>query len=420
MRKAKNIFENIDYLSVILYLVLVFIGFFNIYASEFNDDANEIFNLSKRHGKQLLFIFISSLIAFFLIIIDWKFFFSLSFLIYALSISSLILILFVGKITNGSLSWFDFGSFRIQPSEFAKFATSLALARYINLFSIKKFNFSKTILCFGLVLIPLLLITIQNDTGTALVFLSFVLVLYREGLTENVLIFGLSIFLLTIMCLILDFFVFLIILFFIVSVIFYFLKKKRKNIINILVLFVFCIAYSYCVSYIVKNILPKHQSDRIMVVLGQKKDPYGIGYNVIQSKIAIGSGGLIGKGFLKGTQTRFDFVPEQSTDFIFCTIGEEWGFSGALIFISLYLALLLRILFLSERQRSNFSRVYGYSVACILFVHFLINIGMTIGLFPVVGIPLPFISYGGSSLISFTILLFVFLNLDSYRLQILR
>ena len=420
MRKAKNIFENIDYLSVILYLVLVFIGFFNIYASEFNDDANEIFNLSKRHGKQLLFIFISSLIAFFLIIIDWKFFFSLSFLIYALSISSLILILFVGKITNGSLSWFDFGSFRIQPSEFAKFATALALARYINLFSIKKFNFSKTILCFGLVLTPLLLITIQNDTGTALVFLSFVLVLYREGLTENVLIFGLSIFLLTILSLILDFFVFLIILSFIVSVIFYFLKKKKKNIINILVLFVFCISYSYSVSYIVKNILPKHQSDRIMVVLGQKKDPYGIGYNVIQSKIAIGSGGLIGKGFLKGTQTRFDFVPEQSTDFIFCTIGEEWGFSGALIFISLYLALLLRILFLSERQRSNFSRVYGYSVACILFVHFLINIGMTIGLFPVVGIPLPFISYGGSSLISFTILLFVFLNLDSYRLQILR
>ena len=420
MRKAKNIFENIDYLSVILYLALVFIGFFNIYASEFNDDSNEIFNLSKRHGKQLLFIFISSLIAFFLIIIDWKFFFSLSFLIYALSISSLILILFVGKITNGSLSWFDFGSFRIQPSEFAKFATSLALARYINLFSIKKFNFSKTILCFGLVLIPLLLITIQNDTGTALVFLSFVLVLYREGLTENVLIFGASIFLLTIMCLILDFFVFLIILFFIVSVIFYFLKKKKKNIINILVLFVFCVAYSYSVSYVVNNILPKHQSDRIMVVLGQKKDPYGIGYNVIQSKIAIGSGGLIGKGFLKGTQTRFDFVPEQSTDFIFCTIGEEWGFSGALVFISLYLALLLRILFLSERQRSNFSRVYGYSVACILFVHFLINIGMTIGLFPVVGIPLPFISYGGSSLISFTILLFVFLNLDSYRLQILR
>ena len=420
MRKAKNIFENIDYLSVILYLALVFIGFFNIYASEFNDDSNEIFNLSKRHGKQLLFILISSLIAFFVIIIDWKFFFSLSFLIYALSISSLILILFVGKITNGSLSWFEFGSFRIQPSEFAKFATSLALARYINLFSIKKFNFSKTMLCFGLVLIPLLLITIQNDTGTALVFLSFVLVLYREGLTENVLIFGISIFLLTILCLILDFFVFLIILFFIVSVIFYFLKKKKKNIINILILFVFCIAYSYSVSYIVKNILPKHQSDRIMVVLGQKKDPYGIGYNVIQSKIAIGSGGLIGKGFLKGTQTRFDFVPEQSTDFIFCTIGEEWGFSGALVFISLYLALLLRILFLSERQRSNFSRVYGYSVACILFVHFLINIGMTIGLFPVVGIPLPFISYGGSSLISFTILLFVFLNLDSYRLQILR
>ena len=420
MRKAKNIFENIDYLSVILYLALVFIGFFNIYASEFNDDSNEIFNLSKRHGKQLLFILISSLIAFFLIIIDWKFFFSLSFLIYALSISSLILILFVGKITNGSLSWFDFGSFRIQPSEFAKFATALALARYINLFSIKKFNFSKTILCIGLIIVPLLLITIQNDTGTALVFLSFVLVLYREGLTENVLIFGFSIFLLTIMCLIFDFFVFLIILFLVASVIFYFLKKKKKNIINILVLFVFCVAYSYSVSYIVKNILPKHQSDRIMVVLGQKNDPYGIGYNVIQSKIAIGSGGFLEKDFLKGLKQDLILFPSKVQTLFFVQLEKNGGFSGALIFISLYLALLLRILFLSERQRSNFSRVYGYSVACILFVHFLINIGMTIGLFPVVGIPLPFISYGGSSLISFTILLFVFLNLDSYRLQILR
>ena len=420
MRKAKNIFENVDYLSVILYLLLVFIGFFNIYASEFNDDSNEIFNLSKRHGKQLLFIFISSLIAFFLIIIDWKFFFSLSFIIYALSIISLILILFIGKITNGSLSWFDFGSFRIQPSEFAKFATSLALARYINLFSIKKFNLSKTILCISIITIPLLLIIFQNDTGTALIFLSFILVLYREGLTENILIFGLSVFVLSIMCLIIDFFILIIVLVIISCIIFYFLKKKKKNFINIIILLFFCIAYSYFINYTVKNILPKHQSERIMVVLGQKKDPHGIGYNVIQSKIAIGSGGLIGKGYLKGTQTRFDFVPEQSTDFIFCTIGEEWGFLGALIFICLYISLLLRILFLSERQRSNFSRVYGYSVACILFFHFIINIGMTIGLFPVVGIPLPFISYGGSSLISFTILLFVFLNLDSYRLQILR
>ena len=420
MRKAKNIFENIDYVSVVLYLLLVFIGYFNIYASEFNDDSNEIFNLSKRHGKQLLFIFISCLIAFFIIIIDWKFFFSLSFLIYAISIGSLILILFIGKITNGSLSWYDFGSFRIQPSEFAKFATALVLSRYINIFSIKKLDFSKTILCISLILIPLILIIFQNDTGTALVFLSFVLVLYREGLTENVLIFGFSIFFLTIMCLVLDLFILFIILFCITCLIFYFLKKKKKNIINIIVLFFFCVTYSYSVSHIVKNILPKHQSDRIMVVLGQKEDPFGIGYNVIQSKIAIGSGGFFGKGFLKGTQTRFDFVPEQSTDFIFCTIGEEWGFLGTLVFISLYISLLLRILFISERQRSNFSRVYGYSVSCILFAHFLINIGMTIGLFPVVGIPLPFISYGGSSLMSFTILLFVFLNLDSYRLQILR
>lgn len=420
MRKAKNIFDNIDYVSVFLYLGLVLIGFFNIYASEYNDDADKIIDITKRHGKQLIFILLSCFIAFVVMIIDWKFFFSLSFLIYLSSVLSLILILFLGKITNGSLSWYEIGNFRIQPSEFAKFATALSLSRYINLNSTRKTKFKKLIFSILIVLFPTLLIILQNDTGTALIFLSFILVMYREGLNQNILVIGFSLVLLTLMTFFIEISNLAIIILIIFLTIFYFLKKKKKNVINVIILYLICVAYSFFINYTVNNLLPKHQLDRINVLLEKKADPYGIGYNVIQSKIAIGSGGIFGKGYLNGTQTRFDFVPEQSTDFIFCTIGEEWGFLGTSAFIILYISLLTRIIFLSERQRSNFSRIYGYSVASILFLHFFINIGMTIGLFPVVGIPLPYISYGGSSLLSFTLMLFVFLNLDSYRLQILR
>ena len=420
MRKAKNIFANIDSASIILYILLIGFGWLNIYASQFNDDTNFIIDFSSRYGKQLFFIFFSMFIAFLILIIDWKFFYSLAYIFYGIIIFALIILLIIGSVTSGATSWFEIGSFKFQPSEFAKFATALALAKYFNMQHIKNKKIQTKIVSYLLILVPFLLIILQNDTGTALVYSSFILVLYREGLSANILIFVLIIGILFILSLLIDKIILSLIFTVITLAILFFLRKNKKDIIMIMIGWLLSLFFIFSVNYIFNNILPPHQSKRINVLLGKDFDPYGAGYNLIQSKIAIGSGGFSGKGFLNGTQTRFDFVPEQSTDFIFCTIGEEWGFIGSLFFIITFMGLVIRLIFLSERQRSNFSRIYGYSVACILFAHFVINLGMTIGLIPVIGIPLPFVSYGGSSLLGFTILLFIFLNLDSYRLQILR
>ena len=396
MRIAKNIFDNIDKISILFYVLLVCLGWISIYASQYNDDTSFALDLTSRYGKQFLFIIVAFFCAFLTLIIDWKFFYSLSYVFYICIILLLIGVLFKGSVTGGSMSWFELGSFKFQPSEFAKFTTGLALAKYYNNIHFKTISLLDKLKTYGIILLPFLLIVLQNDLGTALVFTAFVLVLYREGLSGNILIFGIILLLIIL------------------------LRKKKKEIIVLISIFIISTSFIFSVNYIFNEILAPHQKTRINVLLGKEIDPQGAGYNLIQSKIAIGSGGFFGKGFLKGTQTRFDFVPEQSTDFIFCTIGEEWGFLGSLFFMILYIGLLLRVLFLAERQKNNFSRIYGYSVATILFMHFGINIGMTIGLLPVIGIPLPFISYGGSSLVGFTILLFIFLNLDSYRLQILR
>ncbi len=420
MRSAKNIFENIDNVSILLYGILVFIGIVNIYASQYNADTSFAIDLSSRYGKQILFIGIAAFIAFLIVIIDWKFFYSLTYLLYAVVILLLIGVLFRGAMTGGATSWFELGPFKFQPSEFAKFATALAVAKYYNNIHSKYISLQNKLKTYGIILLPFLLIILQNDLGTALVYGSFVLVLYREGLSGNILIFGLIVGILFVLSLLLDQILLVCILSGIAFIIFLISRKSKKKIIALVGILIVSMAFVLSVNYMFDNFLAPHQKARIDILLGKKIDPHGAGYNLIQSKIAIGSGGLFGKGFLNGTQTRFDFVPEQSTDFIFCTIGEEWGFIGSLFFVLVFIGLLLRILFLAERQRSNFSRIYGYSVATILFIHFLINIGMTIGLVPVIGIPLPFISYGGSSLIGFTILLFIFLNLDSYRLQILR
>ena len=420
MRKAKNIFANIDTASVFLYILLISFGWLNIYASQYNDDTNFVIDFSSRYGKQLFFICFSLLIAFLILIIDWKFFYSLSYIFYGIIVTSLILLLIIGGVTSGATSWFEIGNFKFQPSEFAKFATALALAKYFNMQHIKNKKFQTKFISYLIIIIPFLLIILQNDTGTALVYSSFILVLYREGLSANILIFFLIIGILFILTLLIDKIILSIIFTVLTIAIVFFLRKNKKDIIMILLGWILSLFFIFSVNYIFNNVLPPHQSKRINVLLGKDFDPYGAGYNLIQSKIAIGSGGFSGKGFLNGTQTRFDFVPEQSTDFIFCTIGEEWGFIGSFLFIMTFMGLVIRLIFLSERQRSNFSRIYGYSVACILFSHFVINLGMTIGLIPVIGIPLPFVSYGGSSLLGFTILLFIFLNLDSYRLQILR
>ena len=420
MRSAKNIFDNIDNVSILLYGILVFLGVVNIYASQYNADTSFAFDLSSRYGKQILFTGVAALIAFLIVIIDWKFFYSLTYLLYAIVILLLIGVLFRGVMTGGATSWFELGSFKFQPSEFAKFATALAVAKYYNNIHSKYISLQDKLKTYGIILLPFLLIILQNDLGTALVYASFVLVLYREGLSGNILIFGLIVGVLFVLSLLLDQILLVSILSGIAFIIFLISRKRKKEIIALGGILIASMTFVLSVNYMFDNFLAPHQKIRIEILLGKKIDAHGAGYNLIQSKIAIGSGGLSGKGFLNGTQTRFDFVPEQSTDFIFCTIGEEWGFIGSLFFISVFIGLLLRILFLAERQRSNFSRIYGYSVATILFMHFLINIGMTIGLVPVIGIPLPFISYGGSSLVGFTILLFIFLNLDSYRLQILR
>ncbi len=420
MRRAKKIFGNVDWISVGLFILLIIFGWVNIYASQYNDDQSLIFDITQRHGKQLVFIGISFVIAFIILIIDWKFFEAFPYFLYGLVILLLIGLFIWGTTTGGANSWFVFGNYKLQPSEFAKFTTILALAKFLNTHNIKINTFSTKIKAFIIILIPMTLIILQNDLGTALVFLSLILLLYREGLSGNILLLGLIFGILFIITLLINKFIFIGALTAISILLFIFSRRKKKEFIFIFTGLILTIAFIFSISFIFNNILPPHQVERINILLGIEIDPHGAGYNLIQSKIAIGSGGFFGKGFLQGTQTRFDFVPEQSTDFIFCTIGEEWGFFGVSIFITLFILLLIRIINLAERQRSSFCRIYGYGVASILFIHFAINIGMTIGLAPVIGIPLPFISYGGSSLIGFTILLFIFLNLDSYRLQILR
>jgi len=420
MRAAKDIFSNIDKVSILLYAILMLFGWVNIYASQYNEDTVMMLDFSTRYGKQLLFIGIASFVAFLILIIDWKFFYSLSYLFYLTIILLLIGILFKGGITGGATSWFELGSFKFQPSEFAKFTTALALAKYYNTLRVKRISLQDKLKTYAIIILPFLLIILQNDLGTALVYAAFILVLYREGLSGNILIFGIIIAILFFLTLVIEKTILISVLATIALLIYLLSRRKKKELLLILSILISCTTFIFSVDYIFNDVLAPHQRKRINILLGKEFDPHGAGYNLIQSKIAIGSGGFGGKGFLNGTQTRFDFVPEQSTDFIFCTIGEEWGFFGSFLFIILFVGLLLRILFLAERQRSNFSRIYGYSVAAILFMHFAINIGMTIGLLPVIGIPLPFISYGGSSLLGFTILLFIFLNLDSYRLQVLR
>lgn len=444
MRNRANIFANIDWILVLLYLILMFLGWINIYAAVYNEEHQSIFSLSQNYGKQLIWIMTSLLLVITVLMIDGKFFAAFSLPTYGLMMLLLIAVLVFGREIGGSRSWLVIGSFRFQPSEFAKFATCLAIAKYLSFLNIKIRNMKTKIVTTLLICIPLLLILLQHDAGSALVYLSLVLVLYREGLSGNFLLLGLFAVILFIITLILqNTFVnlpfditvsgktILISFLILIAAAVYLLLRKDKSqrsrsrqgpgiIFVTITALVLSIAFIYSVDYMFDNVLSEHQRDRINELLAIKSDPKGTGYNVNQSKIAIGSGGFWGKGFLQGTQTKYDFVPEQSTDFIFCTVGEEWGFVGSFVVISLFMALLFRIIIVAERQRSTFSRIYGYGVASILFFHLAINIGMTIGLAPVIGIPLPFFSYGGSSLWGFTILLFILIKLDAFRLEIFR
>ena len=418
MRNKKGIY-NIDKVSIFLFLVLVFLGWINIYAAIYNEDHKNIFDISQKYGKQLIWIGASLILGLIILMIDAKFFLTFSYAIYGISIISLICVLLFGKEIAGSKSWLQIGGFGIQPAEFAKFATNLALAKFLTSrdLNLKKFkSIYKALIIIG---VPAFLILLQHDTGSALVFTAFILVLYRNGLSGSILVMGVIIAVIFILTLLLNKFIVIGIISAFALLVFLILKRSRKNLIPIIGLSILMSMFAFSVDYTFENILEFHQKKRINVLLGIEKDLHGAGYNVNQSKIAIGSGGLSGKGFLKGTQTKYDFVPEQSTDFIFCTVGEEWGFLGSLTVIILLLWLMIRIVKLAERQRSTFSCIYGYGLASILFFHFFVNIGMTIGITPVIGIPLPFFSYGGSSLWAFTILLFIFLKLDATRLDML-
>lgn len=417
INQNRSFFFNVDWLTIILFLCLLTIGWLNIHAAVYQE-GQSLINFTSNSGKQFLFIIVAISTAIVILLLDAKFFYTFSPIFYGITILLLMAVLVVGRNVGGNQAWIPVGSFRLQPSEFAKWATALLLARYLSVMNTKLSDLKTLIPTLAILGFPVLLIILQPDVGSALVFTSLIFVLYREGLSPYYLVAGLMMILLFIFTLLYTKLYVIIALIIILAALVYLFRKNRKIIFVFVSGFILSLLFVFSVDFVYRNILKPHQKIRIDLMLGIVKDPRGAGYNVNQSKIAIGSGGLWGKGYLKGTQTKFNFVPEQSTDFIFCTVGEEWGFAGSFVVIALYLLLLLRIIQLAERQRSPFSRVYGYAVACIIFCHFFVNIGMTIGLMPVIGIPLPFVSYGGSSLVSFTILLFILVKLDANRMGI--
>jgi rod shape determining protein RodA len=418
--RQNKFWKNIDSITILLYFALVIIGWLSIYSAVYDESHSSIFDIERNYGKQLIWIVSAFFIALMIVLIESKFYSVFSYGIYAVTLALLVSVLFFGKYVNGSRSWFEIGSFRLQPSEFAKFATALVIAKYISTTN-KKLSDLKTIAAsLGLLFLPMTLILLQGDVGSAVTYVAFIFVLYREGLTGYVLIIGVLLALIFILALLFPpLFIYIGIGLVGIGMLYYF-RKKRQAILIIIAAVILSVGTVAGFDYVFNNVLKTHHRDRLNNLVGKEIDLKGAGYNVNQSKIAIGSGGVVGKGFLNGTQTKYDFVPEQSTDFIFCTVGEEFGFVGSIVLIGLFTALLLRIIFIAERQRSAFSRIYAYGVASILFMHLTINIGMTIGLVPVIGIPLPFVSYGGSSLWSFTILLFILIKLDSNRQNIIR
>lgn len=412
--------SKLDWLTIMLYALLTILGWLNIYAAVYDEQLHStIFDISLNSGRQLIWIGTSVLLIIAIMVIDFRFYNSFAYFFYGFVILLLILVMLFGTEVAGAKAWFEIGPFRIQPAEFAKFSTALAVAKYLESNTIKIDKAKDLFVLGAIIALPALFILLQNDTGTALVFAAFVLVLYREGLSPIFLILGIVGIVIFVLTLMVDEVYLMIAIGVLILLIIGIGKKTTKRIVTVVSGAVLVMGIIFSVDYVVDNVLQPHQQNRIKALINPNADPLGYGWNVTQSKIAIGSGGLTGKGFLEGTQTKFDFVPEQSTDFIFCTIGEEHGWVGSLVLISLFVGLLLRIVYLAERQKSRFARAYGYAVVSILFFHFLVNIGMTIGLAPVIGIPLPFFSYGGSSLWSFTILLFILVKLDAHRMQML-
>lgn len=473
MERRINIWRAVDWISIILFLILVIMGWLNIYAAVYNEEHSKIFDFSQRYGKQLIWIITTLVIALALLYIDNRFYFFFGYFFYGIFILLMLMVLVIGREIFGTRAWFEIGAFTIQPSEFAKAGTALALAKYLNGKGQELSRLNVLLPASAIILLPALLTAIQPDMGTTVVYFSLFLVLYREGMSPYIFFSGLLMVLLFFIALIFENLIVSVILLaagFLAAILFsrkssvaikgfaiylfvtgliwlsghylfesmssvtvilaglilsgliyswHIYRYKSKTLLIIYSFVLGSIIYVNFVDYAYHNLLRPHQQERIDILLRLKSDPKGAGYNINQSVISIGSGGFAGKGYLRGTQTKFRFVPAQSTDFIFCTVGEEWGFLGSVFVITLYVGLLLRLIFLAERQRSPFSRIYGYGVVSVLFIHFFINLGMALGILPVIGIPLPFFSYGGSSLWGFTLLLFIFLRLDAARQEYL-
>ncbi len=470
MEKSNNILARLDWVTVILWLAMMIMGWLNIYAAVYNEQHTSIFDMSQRYGKQLIFIIAAIILAVMVMVTDNKLWFFFAWFIYGFFILLLILVLVIGKEINGARAWFGVGAFSIQPSEFAKFATGLALASYLNS-KRQLLGIREMIAATAIIIAPVLLIAVQPDMGSVVTYFAFFVVLYREGMSIWVFItaiLAVALFLLTLILgnlpvaigllvvaaiallvtsgylltlkaaavmavtggmaflignyiLDLDTVLIIVLAVFLAGVVYaWFIYRLRM--VNQAIIYAFLLGgllYLFTVDYAFHEVLKPHQQTRINIMLGMEDDPFGEGYNLNQSLISIGSGGFAGKGYLNGTQTKFKFVPEQSTDFIFCTVGEEWGFIGSTVVTGLFVWLLLRLMMMAERQRTTFVRAYGSGVFGLFLVHFFVNIGMTIGVMPVIGIPLPFFSYGGSSLWGFTMLLFIFLRLDAGRTEYL-
>jgi len=404
-----------DWITIFLFIAIVIIGWINIYSASLTDSTDVFFNFDFPHSKQLVFIGLSVVLILFILGIDSKFYERFSSLIYLLAIASLVGLFIFGSTIAGQTAWYVFGSVSIQPSEFVKAATALAMAKYLSDIQTNIKDFKDQLKAFVIIGVPIVLILLQPDPGSALVYFAFIFPMYREGLHFIYLLLGFFAAFLFVITLAFDPLLVIAATLIIAFILFFKNKKKKPNLLKYIVISAACIGFSLSVDFVFENVFKQHHRDRFNIVLGKEVDVKGVGYNTNQSEIAIGSGGWFGKGWTEGTQTKGNFVPEQHTDYIFSTVGEEWGFVGSFVVVLLFVFLILRILHLAEKQKSTFNRVYGYSVASILFVHFFVNIGMVIGLLPTVGIPLPFLSYGGSGLWAFTILIFIFIRLDSQR-----
>lgn len=408
--KNQSVTSNIDWICVIIYILLVVLGWLNIYSSSLSSEEGT-------SDKQLIFILFAIPLIFTVLYVDGKFYEKYASIIFVVSLISLLGLFAFGKTIAGQRCWYAIGSFTLQPSEFAKAATALALAKYLSDPQINLKDLNRQFQALAILFLPVMLILPQPDPGSALVYSIFIIVLYREGLPAWYVWTGFAIILLFVLTLVLETYIVILLAALVLVAIHFKSRLADRNILRSSIILALISGFVFSVSFVFEHVFKQHHRDRFNIVLGKAVDDKGFGYNTNQSEIAIGSGGWLGKGFLEGTQTKGGFVPEQHTDYIFTTVGEEWGFLGATVVISLFVILLLRIIYLAERQKTKFSRVYGYSVAAILFLHFFVNIAMVAGVFPTIGIPLPFFSYGGSGLWGFTILLFIFIKMDANKVN---